>query len=154
MDLHPDCEQLAFLLGTWRGGGEGDYPTIDAFAYNEEVVFGHVGKPFLSYSQKTRHAESGLPLHAEAGYLRAVGGAAIELVLAQPSGIMEIHTGTVDGTALSLTLHQVSTTPAALSVTDVTRAIRLDGEALVYDIAMAAVGEPLTHHLTGRLERA
>ena len=99
MDLHPDCEQLGFLLGVWRGAGEGSYPTIESFGYTEEVTFSHVGKPFLGYTQKTKHAVSGAPLHAEAGYLRAVGAGRVEFVVVQPSGIVELHSGTVDPVA-------------------------------------------------------
>ena len=154
MDLHEDCAPLAFLLGTWRGRGEGEYPTIEPFAYLEEVTFGHVGKPFLAYSQKTRHAETGQPLHAEAGYVRAVGDERIEFVLSQPSGIVELHSGRAVDTRLELTLHAVHTTPAAKSVTDVVRSIEVTGDTLSYTIAMAAVGEPLTHHLRATLERA
>lgn len=153
MDLHEDCAPLAFLLGTWRGQGEGEYPTIESFSYLEEVTFGHVGKPFLAYSQKTRHAETGQPLHAETGYIRAIGDERVEFVLSQPSGIVELHGGHVAGTRLDLTLHAVHTTPAAKSVTDVVRAIEVTDDALAYTVAMAAVGEPLTHHLRATLIR-
>lgn len=155
MDLHPDCEPLAFLLGTWKGQGQGSYPTIESFPYLEEVSFAHVGKPFLSYSQKTRHGDSGLPLHAETGYLRATGGMGVELVIAQPSGIVELHSGIIVGSTIELRLDGVHTTPTAKSVTDVRRLIRSEpaegGQRLVYDVEMAAVGEPMTHHLHAEL---
>ena len=157
MELHVDCQPLAFLLGTWKGKGEGEYPTIESFGYLEEVTFGHVGKPFLSYSQKTKHADTGMPLHAEAGYLRALGGGRVELVLVQPSGIVELHEGTVDGQRVSLNLLSVHTTPSAKEVSDVSRQIEVSSESgqttLSYEIAMAAVGQPLTHHLRAALVR-
>lgn len=151
--LHPHCESLAFLLGTWRGSGAGEYPTITSFTYNEEVTFGHVGKTFLTYTQKTRHGETGEPLHAEAGYLRCFEDDRIELVLVQPSGIVELHSGSADGSALSLRLDSVHTTETAVEVTDVVRTVRVDGDQLDYDIAMAAAGQPLTHHLRAQLRR-
>jgi len=153
MDLHPACEPVAFLLGTWAGSGVGGYPTIERFAYNEEVTFGHVGKPFLSYTQRTRHAESGQPLHAESGYLRAIGGDQLEFVVVQPSGIVELHHGQVQGQQIVLSQLSVHTTPSAKSVSAVQRHVWLDSEsgALTYDVSMAAVGQPLTHHLHAEL---
>jgi hypothetical protein len=153
--VHPDIAHLSWLLGTWAGTGEGEYPTIESFAYNEEITIGHVGKPFFAYSQKTKHAETGLPLHAEAGYFRPVGTTGLELVVAQPSGIMESHEGTVDGTALVLTAVAVVTTGTAKSVTEVVRKIAVDIEAgsLTYTVDMAAVGQPLQHHLAATLVR-
>ena len=150
MQLHPQCEHLGFLLGTWKGQGNGSYPTIESFAYNEEVTFGHVGKPFLAYSQRTRHADTGQPLHAEAGYLRALEDGSVEFVVVQPSGIVEMHQGTVDGQRIELVLISVQTTASAKDVTDVTRTLWVtngSGPTMSYDISMAAVGQPLTHHL-------
>src|ERR1700758_4412998 len=93
-DLPPDLEALAPLLGTWAGQGEGDYPTIQRFEYLEEVVFSHVGKPFLAYAQKTKAVSDEKPLHAETGYLRVPQAGRVELVLAHPSGVTEIEVGT------------------------------------------------------------
>lgn len=152
--LHADVEPFAFMLGTWRGRGEGSYPTIDDFTYREEVTFEHVGKPFLSYTQKTRHGETGAPLHAEAGYWRFPS---IELVIAQPTGIMEALSGTFEATdsggLFEFTCPDVVLTESAVQVDRTIRRFTFDGDTLTYDMAMAAVGQPMTHHLSATLSR-
>ena len=151
--LHEAIEPLAFLLGTWRGSGEGSYPTIDDFRYVEEVTFGHVGKPFIAYAQKTKDADSGLPLHAETGYWRPVGEGRIELVLAHPFGVTEIQAGSVEGHSLRLATTSVALTATAKDIRSLTRSLDVvDGE-MTYVIEMAAVGQPLQFHLEARLTR-
>lgn len=155
-ELNPMCVPLAPLLGTWRGSGAGSYPTISDFAYSEELVFGHVGKPFLSMVQRSRDLSTGEPLHAEAGYLRALGGGAVELTVAQPSGITEVDVGTVgsgsDGLVIELESAQVGLTPTAKSVAAVRRRLHLAGSTLVSELWMAAVGEDdLIHHIRSEL---
>lgn len=162
-ELHPQCEPLAPLLGTWQGGGTGQYPTIDDFAYTEELTFGHVGKPFVSMIQRTRNRDSGEPLHSEAGYLRALPGGDLELALAQPSGVVEICLGTVrttsDGLTIELRSSQVGLTPSAKEVTSVRRELSIvglgtGGATLISELWMAAVGHPeLLHHLRGELTK-
>ena len=45
--LHANLAPLSGFLGTWRGEGEGFYPTIAAFRYGEELTFAHAGKARL-----------------------------------------------------------------------------------------------------------
>ncbi|MEZ0367026.1 peroxynitrite isomerase [Mycobacterium sp. pUA109] len=156
-DLHPNLAALAPLLGTWSGRGSGVYPTIDSFDYLEDVVFGHVGKPFLSYGQKTKSAADGLPLHAETGYLRVPQPGRVEWVLAHPSGITEIQVGTLAATGdvieLEMTAATIGLAPTAKEVTALSRRYRLDGDELSYTLEMGAVGQPRQNHLTAVLHR-
>ncbi|OCB40317.1 fatty acid-binding-like protein [Mycobacterium malmoense] len=156
-DLHPDLEALAPLLGTWAGQGAGEYPTIEPFDYLEEVVFSHVGKPFLAYGQKTKALADGKPLHAETGYLRVPKPGHVELVLAHPSGITEIEVGTYSVTdgriEIALSTTEVGLTPTAKEVTALGRSFRIDGDELSYSVRMGAVGQPLQHHLSAVLHR-
>ncbi|MEZ0356249.1 peroxynitrite isomerase [Mycobacterium sp. SA01] len=156
-ELHPDVAVLAPLLGTWTGAGTGEYPTIETFGYVEEVAIGHVGKPFLTYSQRTRATDDGRPLHAETGYLRVPSPGRIELVVAHPTGVTEIDEGTLsetgDGLAIDLDSTAIGLTGSAKSVTALSRSFQLAGDELTYSVRMAAVGVPLTHHLAATLHR-
>jgi nitrobindin-like protein len=156
-DLHPDLEALAPLLGTWAGQGEGHYPTIQPFEYLEEVVFSHVGKPFLAYAQKTRAMADGKPLHAETGYLRVPQPGRVELVLAHPSGITEIEVGTYSVTGdrieVELSTTEIGLTPTAKEVTALGRSLRIEGDELSYTVRMGAMGQPLQDHLAAVLRR-
>lgn len=165
VEPHPDIAPLAGLLGTWVGEGEGEYPTIEPFRYREEISFTHVGKPFLAYRQSTSSLATGLPAHAEAGYLRAVGHGQVELVLAHPTGLVEIEEGAIelahDDRMLTgvhaLKLHLRSTTvagaPTAKEVRSLERRIEVAGEVLEYTLAMSAVGQAHQHHLRAVLHR-
>src|SRR5258707_10701825 len=120
-DLPPDIAVLTPVLGPWSGQGGGEYPTIEPFGYVEEVTFGHVGKPFLVYGQRTKASDDGRPLHAETGYLRLPSPERVELVLAHPTGVTEIQEGTLSSTAttleLELTAPAIGRTSSAKEVT-------------------------------------
>jgi hypothetical protein len=147
----PDAlEPLAFLLGGWAGEGRGAYPTIDDFAYSEELSFTFPGKPVLAYAQRTQVPPGGAPSHAEVGYLRPTP-AGVELIIAHPSGIAEVSEGTLHGRRLELAAVQIATTATAKAVSDVRRVYERRGDVLWYQLDMAAVGQPLGFHLEAEL---
>ena len=155
-DLHPGLSALRPLLGTWSGRGAGDYPTIEHFDYLEDVVIGHIGKPFLTYTQRTR-SPAGQPMHAETGYLRMPADGCVELVLAHPTGVTEIDEGTLTVTGETLLIEIASTaiglSSSAKPVVSLHRSIKVEGDQLHYVVQMGAVGQPLQHHLSATLHR-
>lgn len=156
--LHPSLDSFAFLVGEWVGTGRGSYPTIEPFEYTERIGLGHVGKPFLAYSQRTAAADDGRPLHAETGYLRAPAPGVVEMVITHPTGIVEVDEGTwrYEGDALVIELQSttVGRTATAKWVDAIERTFRCTPDVITYDVRMAAVGQPMTHHLHAELHRA
>jgi uncharacterized protein YceH (UPF0502 family) len=149
---------LGALAGVWAGPGQGRYPTIEGFAYAERLeVVPIPGKPRLAWRVTTRAADDGRGLHAESGFLRLADDGGVEMVLATGAGLVEVSTGVVeaDGVVVEVVLssESVAGTPTAKSVTATERTYRVDGGTLTYEIAMAAVGHPLTPHLTATLTR-
>lgn len=93
--LHANVQPLSRLLGVWRGVGEGSYPNISPFSYTEELAFLSHERPFIFYTQRTWDKSTQTPLHVECGYIRAPksDGKSVELLISQPSGIQESHSG-------------------------------------------------------------
>jgi nitrobindin-like protein len=163
LDLHPDLEALSFLLGRWEGAGVGGYPTIESFQFGQEISFSHNGKPFLSYTSRTWRLDDeghiGPPLGTESGYWRLRPDSQIEVMLAHPTGIVEIYLGEISGTRIEMATDVVARTATAKEVTAGHRLYGLvpgggPGEQdLAYAYDMAAMGQELQPHLSAQLKR-
>ena len=155
--MHPDVAQLAFLLGTWRGEGRGRYPTIEPFAYREEIVVEHVGDPFLLYRQSSWALADGAPLHFERGFVRPGPKAGeVELCFAHPLGLTEVAHGRLDGTTLEVSTvngGSVGRTRSGSDVTVLTRRYVAEADLLSYELDMGTERTPSVLHTASRLRR-
>jgi THAP4-like, heme-binding beta-barrel domain len=156
-ELAPALASLSWLIGRWEGAGVGGYPTIDSFQFGQELTFGHVGKPHLTYTSRSWLLdEAGTmvrPLATESGFWRPAPDGGVEVTLAHPTGYSEVWIGTVEGTRVQLHTDVVARTATAKEYTAGQRLYGLvDGE-LLWAFDMAAVGHPLQPHLSGRLKR-
>jgi hypothetical protein len=151
----PEIEPLAFLLGSWRGTGIGEYPTVPSFAYEEELEFGNVGKPYITFRQRTWvvRDDERLPSHMEFGFWRPRPGGTIEVISAHPNGVAEVELGSVDGCRVVLSSHRLITSPSAKDVVRLEREFAVDADVLTYVVRMEAVGQPLGPHLRAGLRR-
>lgn len=157
-NLHPHCGPIAWLLGTWRGNGHGDYPTIDKFSYGQELIFTHDGRPFFHYmarswitddeGNKVREAA------IETGFLRCPEQGKIELLLTHANGISELWHGEAADGKMELTTDAVMRSETAKEVVAGKRLYGNVNSELMYAYDMAAVGQPLQPHLWARLQRA
>lgn len=158
-DLDPVLSPLAFLLGEWAGAGLGQYPTIEDFRFGQEISFSYVpGKTFLDYESRSwRIDEDGRkvePLAREHGYWRPQpDGRALEVVLAHPTGIVEIWHGELDNGKIELTTDAVARTATAKEYSSGHRLYGLVKGDLYWTFDMTAMGKPLQNHLAAQLKR-
>ncbi len=156
-NLHPNCYPVAWMLGTWRGNGHGDYPTIEKFEFGQELIFTHDGRPFFHYFSRSwivdAAGEKVREAALEAGFLRCREDGEVEFVLTHSTGIVEVWYGTAEGGKLQLATDAVARTESAKEVASGTRLYgNVDGD-LLYAYDMAAMGQPLQPHLWARLQR-
>ena len=155
--LHPDLMPLAWMIGTWRGKGRGEYANIEPYEYAQEVVFNQDGRDFLNYYSRTwildKDGEIIKPGTSEAGFWRVRPNNQLEVLISQSSGITEGWVGIFEGAKIQLAMDQGYSAPSAKIVTAGQRLYGLvEGELFTaYD--MAADGFEMQPHLWWTLER-
>ncbi|HVW81481.1 MAG TPA: FABP family protein [Mycobacteriales bacterium] len=155
---------LEFLIGTWRGEGQGATPGNAAadFPYLEELTVSNDGLPWLTYSTRAVHPEnSEIVMHIEHGWIRPQpagedGSIAVEMVVALPNGIVEVLLGGLvegaAGTHLELVSDVIARTPTATQVSADRRLYAVRGGKLMYAIDLATGEAGLVPHLAAALD--
>ena len=150
-NLHPDLMPLAWLVGTWRGKGRGEYPNVPGFQYAQEVSFNHDGRPFLNYFSRSwiidENDEIIRPAASEVGFWRIKENNVLEVILAHNTGIAEGWVGVVLGAKIQLVMDQGYSVPSAKIVTSGARLYGLVEGELFTSYDMAAEGQTLQAHL-------
>lgn len=157
-NLHPDIAPLAWLIGRWEGAGVVGYPTMEESAnFGQELVVEHDGRPFLSWTSRTwildESGQKVRPSASESGYWRAAGEGEVELLLAHPTGIVEMYYGTVEPARIQVRTDSVVRSPSAKEYTAAARMYGLVGGNLMWVMDIAAMGETTTSHVSAELKR-
>jgi hypothetical protein len=156
-NLHPDLMPLAWLVGSWRGKGRGEYPNVPSFQFAQEVSFNHDGRPFLNYFSRSwiidENNEIIRPAASEVGFWRVKENNVLEVILAHNTGIAEGWVGIVKGAKIQLEMDQGYSSPSAKIVTAGSRLYGLVEGELFTSYDMAAEGQTLQAHLWSSLER-
>jgi hypothetical protein len=156
-EVAPALLSVLPLLGEWRGEGQAAGPGGD-HRFGQWVRFAHDGRDFLAYESRTwRLTDDGAivgPDTRESGFWRPRGDDDVELLVANPDGIVELYVGRArTTTSWELTSDVLARSPDA---PDVGRAVRLYGiveGALLYAIDRAGADQQLRPTMSARLER-
>ena len=153
-NLHPDCGPVAWLLGTWRGNGHGDYPTIEPFQFGQELIFTHDGRPFFHYMARAwivdEKGEKVRDAAIETGFLRAAArGQASRSCSPTTPASWRSGTAPPSGGKLEITTDAVARTETAKEYVGGKRLYgNVEGD-LLYAYDMAAMGQALQPHTLG-----
>ncbi|HWR46678.1 MAG TPA: FABP family protein [Pseudonocardiaceae bacterium] len=160
VELHPQCQPLAPLVGVWRGEGLAQYPSLlGEFRYGQQITFAHDGRPFLVYEARawllSQSGEVLRPAAREVGWWRVDEEETIEVVLAHMFGICEIYYGGRTGeTAWELESDTIARTDTARETTAAARLYGIvENGDLAYAEERALRGLPLQPHLSAQLKR-
>ena len=133
---------LTSLIGTWRGEGKGEFPTIEPFRFDEIwQVTGRGDSGLVHYEQQTTIIPEGRPSHWESGFLIQEQDEDLQWTFADNSGRFGVFTQTHfaerGGNAWDLHMTTVQTHNDA-RVIALTRKLSFHGNHIHYKLFMAA----------------
>lgn len=155
--IHPDIAPLAWLVGRWEGAGVVGYPTIESANFGQELVVTHDKRPFLRWESTTWILDDAgnkvRPSGTELGFWRPGGEGEAELLLAHPTGIVEMYYGTVEPGRIELQTDGIIRSPHAKEYSSAKRMYGLVKSNLMWVMDMTAAGQPMSSHVSAELKR-
>lgn len=157
VNLPSELAPLAWLVGTWEGAGVVGYPTIESANFGQEVECWHDGRPFLHWSSRTWLLDDDgakvRPLATETGFWRPTGSGEVELLLAHPTGFVEMYVGDTEPAKIEVRTDAVIRSPHAKEYAAAQRLYGLVNSNLMWVMDMAAVGHDMQSHVSAELKR-
>jgi hypothetical protein len=159
VDLPERLRPLAWMIGHWEGAGVVGYPTIESANFGQEVDCRHDGRGFLEWHSHTwlldrESGEKVRPLATELGFWRPQEDMReVELLLAHPTGVVEMYYGTMEPAKVELRTDGVLRSRHAKEYNAGSRLYGLVESQLFWVMDMAAVGQELQSHVSATLKR-
>lgn len=158
VDIPEAVRPLAWLLGRWEGVGVVGYPTMESAHFGQAVEVSHDGRGFLRWDSRTwiLDSENGQrvrPSAVETGFWRPQADGEVELLLAHPTGIVEMYYGTMEPARITLKTDGIMRSPRAKEYNAASRMYGLVESQLMWVMDMAAVGQQLQSHVSATLKR-
>lgn len=157
VDLPRELAPLAWLIGRWEGAGVLGYPTIESANFGQEIECFHDGRPFLEWHSHTWLLDDAgqkvKPLATELGFWRPLPDNEVEFLLAHPMGIVEMYYGRTETAKVMLQTDGVLRSPHAKEYSAATRMYGYVNSNLLWVMEMAAVGQPMSSHVSAELKR-
>lgn len=156
-NLPSELAPLAWLIGRWEGAGVIGYPTIESYNFGQEIEVSHDGRPFLRWESRSwildEDGNKVRPAATELGFWRPLPDGEVEFLLAHPTGIIEMYFGQTSPAKIEVRTDSVVRSPNAKEYTAAHRLYGLVNSNLMWVMDMAAVGQPLTSHVSAELKR-
>lgn len=147
------------LVGVWRGTGQHDCPRFGEHAFGQQLVIGHDGGDYLTFSSQAwsldEAGEFVAPTHRESGFWRIGADDTIELLLTDAGGVVEMYYGKPrNQSSWELSTDVVIHSATGPAVGGAHRLYGIvDGGDLAYVEERVFDDEPMRPHVSARLAR-
>ena len=162
--LHPLLLPIAWMVGRWEGVGTVEHPSMPVHRFHQVLQIEQDGRPFLTFNSRSWVLDDAsrdrAPDASETAYLRVVPSQEeaprtvdLEMVVAHPTGIVEVYDGTGGEGKLELATDLVARTATGPDYTAGKRLFGLVHGDLMWAYDIAAFGHPLTTYASAHLKR-